>query len=86
MPLIVVSPYAKAGYVSHVTHDFGSILKMIEVTFGLPSLGYADAYADDLSDCFDFGQTPIQFHALQAPLDAAHFLNDRSTPTDPDDD
>jgi len=27
VPLIVVSPYAKRGYVSHVTHDFGSLLK-----------------------------------------------------------
>ena len=27
VPLIVVSPYAKAAYISHVTHDFGSILK-----------------------------------------------------------
>ena len=26
VPLIVVSPYAKAAYISHVTHDFGSIL------------------------------------------------------------
>ena len=36
VPLIVVSPYAKPGYVSHVTHDFGSILKFIEQNFGLP--------------------------------------------------
>ena len=35
VPLIVISPYAKAAYVSHVTHDFGSILNFIEVTFGL---------------------------------------------------
>jgi phospholipase C len=86
VPLIVVSPYAKAGYVSHVTHDFGSILKFIEKNFGLGSLGYVDARADDLSDCFDFNQTPLQFHAIPAPLDAAHFLNDKSTPLDPDDD
>ena len=33
VPLIVVSPYAKAAYISHVTHDFGSILKFIESTF-----------------------------------------------------
>jgi trimeric autotransporter adhesin len=52
VPLIVVSPYAKQAYVSHVTHDFGSILKFIEGTFNLPSLGYADVPADDLSDCF----------------------------------
>lgn len=68
------------------THHFGSILKFIEATFDLPSLGYADAAADDLSDCFDFAQTPLAFHAIAAPLDAAHFLNDKGPRTDPDDD
>jgi phospholipase C len=86
VPLIVVSAYAKAGYVSHVTHDFGSILKFIEEAFGLPSLGYADAHADYLSDCFNFNQTPLQFHSIAAPLSAEHFLNDRTPPMDPDDD
>ena len=86
VPLVVVSPYAKAGYISHVDHDFGSVLNLIEKTFGLASLGYADAYADDLSDCFDFNQKPIVFKTINAPLDAAHFLNDRSPKTDPDDD
>src|SRR6266851_2458431 len=86
VPLIVVSPYAKAGYISHVTHDFGSILKFIEETFALPSLGYADAPADDLSDCFDFNQTPITFQTINAPLNPAYFLNYRGPRTDPDDD
>ncbi len=86
VPLVVVSPYAKAAYISHNTHDFGSILKYIETTFNLPSLGYADAPADDLSDCFNLTQTPITFKEMPAPLDAAHFINDKSPPTDPDDD
>lgn len=86
VPLIVVSPYAKAQYISHTTHDFGSILKFIESTYNLPSLGYADAYADDMSDCFIFTQAPTIFHAIHAPLNAAHFINDNSPPTDPDDD
>ncbi|MGA2858793.1 MAG: alkaline phosphatase family protein [Candidatus Sulfotelmatobacter sp.] len=86
VPLIVVSPYAKTGYISHVPHDFGSILKFIEETYGLPSLGYADAAADDLSDCFDLSQPPTQFQTIQAPLSAEHFLNDHRPPTDPDDD
>jgi phospholipase C len=86
VPLIVVSPYARTGYVSHVTHDFGSILKFIETTFQLSSLGYADTPADDLSDCFDFSQTPSTFRTIAAPLDAAHFINDRRAPLDPDDD
>jgi phospholipase C len=86
VPLIVVSPYAKAAYISHVTHDFGSILKFIETTFNLPSLGYADTPADDLSDCFDLTHTPIAFQTIPAPLDATFFINDKRPPIDPDDD
>jgi phospholipase C len=90
VPLIVVSPYAKPAYISHVTHDFGSILKFIEGNFGLatvaPGAGYADERADDLSDCFDFNQTPLTFQMVPAKYDAAHFLNDKSAPTGPDDD
>jgi phospholipase C len=86
VPLIVISPYARVGYISHVNHDFGSILKFIEQVYGLGSLGYADAPADNLSDCFNFSQTPLQFQKVAAPLDAEHFLNDKTPPTDPDDD
>jgi phospholipase C len=86
VPMIVISPYAKAAYTSHVTHDFGSILKFVETTYSLPSLGYADAAADDLSDCFNFSQTPISFQTIDAPLKADYFLNDRRPRTDPDDD
>jgi phospholipase C len=86
VPLIVISPYAKAAHISHVNHDFGSILHFVEENFGLSSLGYADARADDLSDCFDFNQTPLVFHTINAPLSASHFLNDRTPPGDPDDD
>ena len=86
VPLVVVSPYAKAKYISHVTHDFGSILNFIETTYGLPSLGYADAYADNLSDCFDLTQSPIAFQTISAPVGAASFINNKSAPIDPDDD
>jgi hypothetical protein len=80
----VISPYAKAKYISHVRHDFGSILRLVEEVFGLPSLG--DARADDLSDCFDFNQTPLKFQTIAAPLSAEFFLNDTIPPTDPDTD
>jgi phospholipase C len=86
VPLIVASPYAKAGYISHVRHDFGSILKFIEETFALGSLGYADVAADNLSDCFNFNQEPNKFHTIAAPLSAAYFLNDKRPATPPDDD
>ncbi len=65
VPLLVISPYAKHGYVSHVRHEFGSILHFTESVFGLPTLGTTDARADDLSDCFDFTQTLRPFTALR---------------------
>ena len=86
VPLIVVSPYAKTGYVSKVTHDFGSILKFTEKVYNLPSLGYADARADDLSDCFQFGERPHEFRTIQTPHDANYFLHTAGPPEDPDED
>jgi len=91
VPLIVVSPYAKAAHISHKNYDFGSILKFVETTFSLPEIDpavhYADARAVDLSDdCFDFNQTPLSFTPIPAPQDANYFLNDKSPPTPPDDD
>ena len=91
VPLIVISPYAKPAYVSHQTYDFGSILKFIETAFSLgeidPAVGYADSRAqNDLSDCFNFSQTPLVFTPIQAPVGADYFLNDKSPPTPPDND
>jgi len=89
VPLIVVSPYAKAKYVSKQQYDFGSILRYIEETFNLGSgsLHYADAAAvNDLSDCFNYNQTPLPFQTIPAALKAEYFLNNKERPTDPDDD
>jgi hypothetical protein len=54
--------------------------------FDLPSLGYADARADDFSDCFNLTQTPIPFQTVPATLDATFFLNSKRPATAPDDD
>lgn len=54
VPAFVVSPFAKADYVSHVVHDHTSILKFIETKFNLGALTYRDANADDLLDTLDF--------------------------------
>jgi len=86
VPLIVVSPYARAHYISHQMHDFGSILKFIEENFNLDPLGYADARADDLTDCFNFAQQPLVFRSIAAPVSAMHFIQDQTPPLDPDDD
>jgi len=54
VPLVVVSPYARASYVSHVVHEHASILRFIELLNGIPALTARDANADALLDMFDF--------------------------------
>lgn len=84
VPLLVVSPYAKHGYVSHVQHEFGSILRFTEETFALPTLGTRDAVSDDLRDCFDFSQTPPPFVTIQARYRKTFFLRQVETGEAPD--
>lgn len=84
VPLIVVSPYARPGYVSHVTHEFGSLLRFIEDAFHLPSLNTRDAVSDNLGDCFDFTQKPIPYEKIPTTLNARFFLDQK--PSGPPDD
>lgn len=60
VPLIVISPYARQGYISHQQGEFSSFDKFLEENFSLPSLGQRDALAQtsDLMDFFDFSQQP----------------------------
>jgi phospholipase C len=69
VPLLIVSPYSKRGYVSHTRYEFGSILKFVEETYDLPALGtaatgYSDTRAHSLVDSFDFGQAPRKFVSI----------------------
>jgi phospholipase C len=84
VPLIVVSPYAKAGYISHYRHEFGSALHFIESTFGLGSLNTTDARSDTLSDMFNYTQTPIPFQPIPAPTLSPAALNDTRIPDNDD--
>jgi phospholipase C len=86
VPMIVISPYAKPGYVSHGQHEFGSILKFTEETFGLPSLGTTDVRSDDLADCFEFGSKARRFRHVRAQYSARYFLTRPVSTRSPDDD
>ena len=74
VPLIIISPYAKPGYVSHQQHEIASTLTFIEETFGLGSLGLADARADAFSDMFDFTQPPIVFQPIPSNVKGDYFI------------
>jgi phospholipase C len=64
VPCLVVSPYAKAGYIDHTANDHTSVLKLIETRYGLSPLSTRDAAANNLSEAFDFTQAPRQFVPL----------------------
>lgn len=50
--LLVISPWAKRGYVSHRHTTIVSMHRTLYEIFGLPSLNMFDALANDFSDCF----------------------------------
>jgi len=58
LPMIVVSPFTKANYVSHTVMDYTAILKLIETRFNLPSLTARDAAQPDMTEFFDFVNVP----------------------------
>ena len=59
VPVIVVSPFTRASYVSHVVYDHTSITRFIETKFNLPALSNRDANADPMLDFFDFQNVPF---------------------------
>ena len=68
MPLIVISPYAKANFVDHTLTDQSSILRFIEDNWGLGRIdGSYDAKAGSLTNMFDFGAGPKNTALFENP-------------------
>lgn len=86
LPLIIISPYAKRKYVSHVQYEHGSILRFIEDQFALPRLTASDARATSPeADAFDFSQAPRKFKPIKSALGERYFLHERPDRRPPDD-
>ncbi|MBZ5704964.1 MAG: FG-GAP-like repeat-containing protein [Acidobacteriia bacterium] len=66
VPMLIISPFTKAGYISRAPYEFSSFLKIVENRFGLSSLTNRDAAANDMLDTFDFNQTPLPPLVLSA--------------------
>jgi phospholipase C len=76
LPMLIISPYAKQGFVSHVPYEHGSILKFTEDQFGLGRLTASDTRANSpAADCFDFSKPPRSFTPFKAPHDRAFFMH-----------
>lgn len=65
VPLLIISPYARSGFISHTVYEFSSLLRFVETRFRLEPLTARDSAANDLLDSFDFTQRPLRPLILQ---------------------
>lgn len=78
VPLLIVSPYAKKGSVTHVGYETASVLRFIEDNFDLPALARRDARANDPAvdpAVFDYGQSPRKFKKIRGALPSSYWLS-----------
>jgi phospholipase C len=54
VPMLIVSPWTKPGYIDHSTYEFSSVLRFIEETFDLSCMTARDCGSNDMMDAFDF--------------------------------
>jgi phospholipase C len=70
VPAIVVSPFARRSYISHLLFDHTSVLKMIEWRWNLDPLSVRDAGANSLAMALDFSSPNVaapQFNVRSGP-------------------
>jgi phospholipase C len=85
IPMLIVSPYAKKGHISHVQFEHGSILKFVEDTFGLQSLSASDARATSPeADAFDFNKPARKFETVPSVHGINYFLHQKPDHRIPD--
>jgi len=73
VPALVISPYAKQGYIDHTTYSFESWLKLVEERYGVAPMTSRDARAADMMSAFDFTQQPRPPIILSATPTGSHY-------------
>jgi phospholipase C len=58
VPALIISPYAKKGFVDNTLYDASSILRFIEYNYNVSAIGKRDAMANNLLNAFDFQNNP----------------------------
>jgi phospholipase C len=69
VPAIVLSPFARRGFVGHEVYDHTSILKMVEWRWKLAPLTKRDRAARNLAETFTFGRPDPSVPALPIVAD-----------------
>jgi len=87
VPLLVVSPYTREaipsqpGYISNTFYEFGSIVRFIEDTFSLGSLGTTDSTSNSIVDMLDFSQSPRPYQTIGSKYSRSYFLHQKPSRT-----
>jgi phospholipase C len=84
VPLIIISPYAKHGHISHTVYEYSSLLKFAEKRFGLAPLTDRDLVASDVLDSFNFNRRPLPPLVLQERACPGAALAPTTEAEDPD--
>ena len=77
VPMIIVSPFSKPGFVDHEVMDHTSILKFIATNWDLPALTPREANASDMMSAFAFPEGGMKRMGHSAPKAVSR------TPVDP---
>jgi phospholipase C len=80
VPVLLVSPYAKSGYIDNTMLDFTSMLKFIEQNWNIAPLSQRDALANNFLSAFDFSQPPRL--PIYLPLTRITHPAEKNNPTD----
>lgn len=73
VPCLVISPYARHGYVDHTQSDFTSLLRFVEVAHSLQPLAARDGLANSMTEAFDFARSPRAPLVLPGPYVPDHY-------------
>jgi phospholipase C len=71
VPALLVSPYARKGFIDNTELDFTSILKFIEENWNVAPLAERDTKANNFLTAFDFTQAPRRAEFLSLSRESA---------------
>lgn len=81
VPLVVISPWSRPGYVSDRVTDLSSVVRLLQARYLLPAMSGRDANAWPLLDMFDFSTRAFETPPELAPavVDEARMAACRAT-------
>jgi phospholipase C len=86
VPMVIISPYARAGYTDHNVASFASLLSFSEYALGVAPLSTVDASAYNYLQAFNFSQPPIPGAAMVRTAEPkASKVQIKAHPPDPND-